>query len=312
MDRFVSRGDRGDDAAFVGEDDDLDSISKVELGKDAGDVLAPAGCRVWCNHRMDIAELVEDLMAYIPLPPSGSRHWSAEACFNFQPGRIQAFANVSALRATIGTLADVSRSAADYFATRGRDDFVWFIGPRSTPDGTVAALTSLGARVLGDCAAMMLDHEPPRMDEVEVRPVASPEQLLTYRRIGIAAEAGADPTPEQLAELTSTNDVAWGDYASYAGRRRNFLAYLAGEPVSAAGLLLTEHGVAVMSGGATLPWARGRGLYRALVHARWSVARQMNAGPLAVQASTMSSPVLARAGFVRLADMTIVVQSTVA
>jgi hypothetical protein len=39
--------------------------------------------------------------------------------------------------------------------------------------------------------------------------------------------------------------------------------------------------------------------------------RALNAGPLAVQASPMSSPVLARIGFIGVADLTILNQSTV-
>src|SRR5947208_3118726 len=58
----------------------------------------------------------------------------------------------------------------------------------------------------------------------------------------------------------------------------------------------SEHGVTLF-GGATLPEARGRGAYRALVRARWddAVARGT---PLAVtDAGSQSRPILARLGF---------------
>ena len=259
---------------------------------------------------MDVSELVEDLMAYIPLPPSGSRVWLPDACVNYQPGGIQAFANVSAVRADVESLERVSRDAARLFADHGRLDFLWFLGPSTTPVDAVGPLTSLGATTLGDCAAMVLDHEPPPVPEVDIREVRTAEQLLTYRRIGSATEVAGDAAGDHDAQLRASNDTAWHDYTSYAGRRLNFLAYLDGEPASAAGLLLTDHGVAVLSGAATLPSARGRGLYRALVHARWIAAKTLDAGPLAVQASPMSSPVLARIGFTRVADLLVLRQLT--
>jgi GNAT superfamily N-acetyltransferase len=75
-----------------------------------------------------------------------------------------------------------------------------------------------------------------------------------------------------------------------------YLAYVDGEPVARASGGFSEHGVTLF-GGATLPEARGRGAYRALVNARWddAVARGT---PLAVtQAGRNSRPILARLGF---------------
>ena len=260
--------------------------------------------------RMDVAELVEDLMAYIPLPPSGSRVRSPEACLNHQPGPLKAFANVSALRADTGSLERVADDAARFFAGQGRADFLWFVGPHSRPDDTVNALMSLGATVVSGCSAMLLDHEPPSAPDVDIRPVTTAEHLLTCRLIGAAADGSGVLTDEQEAAIRAGNPAAWEDFTSYDGRRLNFLAHVDGEPVSAGGLLLTDHGVAVLSGGATLPAARGQGLYRALVHARWVAAQQLGAGPLAVQASPMSAPVLAQVGFTRLAAMTLLEQQT--
>ena len=57
-------------------------------------------------------------------------------------------------------------------------------------------------------------------------------------------------------------------------------------------------GVALM-GGAVLPEARGHGVYRALVHARWQYAAARGTPLLVVQAGAMSAPVLDGLGFER-------------
>ena len=58
------------------------------------------------------------------------------------------------------------------------------------------------------------------------------------------------------------------------------------------------------AGGATLPEARGRGCYRALVRARWDEAAKLGLPGLAVQAQYGSSaPILRRLGFVETATI---------
>jgi hypothetical protein len=75
-----------------------------------------------------------------------------------------------------------------------------------------------------------------------------------------------------------------------------YLAYLDGKPIARATGSFSEHGVTLF-GGATLPEARGRGAYRALVHARWHDAVERRT-PLAVtDAGSQSRPILASLGF---------------
>ncbi len=249
-------------------------------------------------------------MGYIPLPPSGSRQRTPAACLNYQPGPIASYANVSAVRADATNLADLCAQAAALFAERGRNDYLWYVGPRTTPSDAVDALVSLGAEVVSACTAMLLDHQPVQGPAMDVREVETPEDLLDFRRIGLAG-LGDDKTLEaDTAELASSNTGAWADFQSYAGRRRNFLAYINGTPVAAGGLLLTDHAIAMLSGGATLPSARRQGCYRALVHARWVAAANAGAGPLLVQASPMFAPILAATGFKAVAAMTLLRQTT--
>jgi GNAT superfamily N-acetyltransferase len=56
-------------------------------------------------------------------------------------------------------------------------------------------------------------------------------------------------------------------------------------------------GAVALLGGAVLPACRGRGVYRALVHARWLHAAARGTPLLVVQAGRMSRPVLEGLGF---------------
>ena len=60
-----------------------------------------------------------------------------------------------------------------------------------------------------------------------------------------------------------------------------------------------------MFGGATLPEARGRGVYRALVAARWEDAVARGTPALVTQAGAQSRPILARLGFRELCEIRI-------
>jgi GNAT superfamily N-acetyltransferase len=72
--------------------------------------------------------------------------------------------------------------------------------------------------------------------------------------------------------------------------------WLEGELVSAGTSAPTLHGL-LLYGGATLPHARGRGAYRALLRARWDEAVAQGAPTLITQGGSMSRPILERLGF---------------
>jgi hypothetical protein len=60
-----------------------------------------------------------------------------------------------------------------------------------------------------------------------------------------------------------------------------------------------------MIGGGVLPEARGRGVYRALVHARWVDAVAAGTPALCTHAGRMSRPILERIGFQPVAEQEI-------
>jgi GNAT superfamily N-acetyltransferase len=81
-----------------------------------------------------------------------------------------------------------------------------------------------------------------------------------------------------------------------------WLALLDGEPVAWASAIAGPRGL-YLAGGATLPAARGRGCYRALVRARWDEAVRRGTPALAVGAQDSSRPILERCGFEAVCTM---------
>jgi GNAT superfamily N-acetyltransferase len=82
-----------------------------------------------------------------------------------------------------------------------------------------------------------------------------------------------------------------------------WLAWSQGRPVAFAMADRAAAGL-YLSGGSTLPEARGRGCYRALVRARWDEAARLGTPGLAVQAQYgTSAPILRRLGFAEVASI---------
>jgi hypothetical protein len=260
---------------------------------------------------VELSVLVEDLMAHVTMPPTGIRWWRDDACLNFQPGPYPYFANVSAVRSSEGSIAELVATAKGWFGARGREDFLWILGPSSTPSDLRDQLVQRGAQVLGNGTAMTMDTAPPAVAGVVIKEVESRADLLTARRIMFADEITGQVSAEQDLDLVRRNAEAWAAVQAMNGTRRNYLAFIDDEPVAAGGLQLCDQGFAVLAGSATVPAARGRGCYRALVHHRWTAAQGAGIRHLAIQASDNSAPILRRIGFTTCAALTIMKQSCV-
>jgi GNAT superfamily N-acetyltransferase len=121
--------------------------------------------------------------------------------------------------------------------------------------------------------------------------------LDTFRKAdGAAAEAFEADLPMDSPEFIAMQDRRRLNFRA-AGKRRQLLATLDGEPAGAAGLTLFPPAGAIINGGSVRPKFRGRGVYRALVAARLDVARRAGAAGLIVWGGDMSAPILARLGF---------------
>jgi hypothetical protein len=166
----------------------------------------------------------------------------------------------------------------------------WWLTERSTPADLEERLLATGVeRSESDYlhAGMLLTTEPPPAPpDVEARAVAGVAEFVAARRVKerVFGDYGRTYTDDELAaEYARTTETTYG-------------AWLDGELVAVASASFTRVG-AFGSSGCTLPEARGRGAYRALVRARWNDAVARGTPAFGVGAGPMSRPILERLGF---------------
>jgi hypothetical protein len=142
---------------------------------------------------------------------------------------------------------------------------------------------------------MVLTEPPgPGPEDVEVRRAESDEEYFAADRIAATAFGGPVPTEPRPRDPDPNNVV--------------YLAYVDGTPVARATGSFGEHGVTLF-GGSTLPEARSRGAYRALVAARWDDAVARGTPVLVTQAGPMSRPILAQLGFREVCEIRILLDA---
>jgi hypothetical protein len=242
--------------------------------------------------------LAEDPDYFIEPPEGSERHADERFCLTIGPHR--RWAGVCRLR-----LADDAQQIACAIAeirqlTAGIEHVMWNVGSSATPTGLHERLRGLG---LGDpeppfdpiAAAMALEHEPPAVDGVEIRRIETLGEHLAGLEIMLVSATWSDAAA--AAQREGAEEV-------FERRQRRgglqWLAYLEGRPVALAVAARAPAGL-YLGGGSTLPEARGRGCYRALVRARWDEAIRLGLPGLAVQAQYGSSaPILRRLGFVEV------------
>jgi hypothetical protein len=245
---------------------------------------------------MDLAAVAEDVFGYVLNRPGDVREVWPAVVLTHSPNPMPEFGSASRVR--LGSeVDDPVREVRAWFAARARDRFIWSIGPSTTPADLERRLLHLGAApnpAKSELTAMVLDHEPPESPvDVAIRRVETLEDHVAQWEIMF--EAFEMPEVEREA-VRATLEARWIELAADE-TGWTYLALIDGAPAALGSVRRTEPGPLYLSGGATLVAARGRGLYRALVRARWEDAVRLSAGALVVQASDMSRPILERLGF---------------
>jgi GNAT superfamily N-acetyltransferase len=211
--------------------------------------------------------------------------------------------------ATLGSVSvqklaqdDVERTLAEtreFFVERGIERVAWMIPDSASPSGLAETLRSRGLVPYEEpplesrFAAMALVEPPPAgPGDVDARRVRTFEEFQAGSRVQGDAFAVSE---EDRAAFEAQQQLLWR-IQSEGGHSRSFIAVIDGEVVGCGGAILGANAV-YLSGGSTRADARGRGVYRALVRARWDEAIAAGTPALTVGAGKMSRPILERLGF---------------
>jgi GNAT superfamily N-acetyltransferase len=206
-------------------------------------------------------------------------------------------ATVQRVRLVKGDVAPAVEEIRTLLRDRGRGGAEWELGESCTPIDLVERLGALGIVVDQDeptAIGMVLRSgaDVQVTGDVTARQVDSVDELVVARRIQHESFGGsADEVELGQAEA---------DFAAEGVSGSTFLAFLDDVPVAAGYASYTPLGL-LLFGGATLPSARGRGAYRALVAARLHEAVRRGTPVLVTHAGHMSRPILERLGFTLVA-----------
>ncbi len=203
----------------------------------------------------------------------------------------------SEIEATVEAARAVARE-------RGKAIVAWWVPPDQ--DHVVPALESAGLvnqdtpgfEAIENALALVT---PPvrRVEDIEVRMTETWDDFHAATNVG-----------EQVFGMPPASDddlrARYDDYRNPDNPGRGFIALIDGRVVGTSYAAFGDAGVNLF-GGSVLPEARGRGVYRALVRARWEAAVDRGTPALTVQASRMSRPICERLGFVFLAPVRVFV-----
>ena len=176
----------------------------------------------------------------------------------------------------------------------------WYLGPSCRPENIAGLLVERGfgpavkppseARF----TAMALTAPPPAVAPspgVEARVVRDLGEYIQALRVGLES---FNESEENIARWIDAAPALWNHVNGVA--KLTNIAFLDGR-VAGFGFLAPGPSAVLLGGGAVIPAARGRGIYRALVASRWAEAVKLGTPALAVHAGAMSRPILERCGF---------------
>jgi len=244
--------------------------------------------------------LKRDLREYVETPDRFSHVIAGSSVERFADDRVciiqgPTWASVSGVRVgpeeVEGLLAEVrSRIPAD-------KDVVWWVGPSARPVDLAERLHALGLSEPRDrvawLRALVLTQEPASPTDIEVSRIETLEQFDASREL----QWEAFDTPEERREKNRPRLREDFEESQRLEIPVGFLATLDGRPAGTAMAIPSDRGVFLI-GGSTAQWARGRGVYRALVRARWDYALARGTPALATHADPATSyPILRRLGF---------------
>ena len=190
--------------------------------------------------------------------------------------------------------------ARSILAERGKSQCAWFVPEACSPAGLAEWLRTCGMISYEEppleprfAAMVAVAPSAPGPPGVEARLARNFEEYQAGARVAGTAFALSE---EDRRALDAQELLLWELETSGRSPQRSFVARVNGDIVGSAGAVIGANAV-YLSGGSTGEDMRGRGVYRALVTARWDAAVESGTPALTVAAGRMSRPILERLGF---------------
>jgi hypothetical protein len=244
---------------------------------------------------VEILELAENANTHTPLGRTDERVVNERYVLWMGRGDAPGWNVAQRFRLQADEVEQVVEEVRGIIRARGRTALTWEVGSSATPPDLVDRLLGLG---------MVDDRDPFAIGMVLTDPPAHAPPDVVVRRVESADEMREASRIAAIGFGMSPDDVGVEDPEPPIPGIETYLAYVDGRPVARGTAAFSEHGVTLF-GGATLPEARGRGAYRALVAARWDDAVAAGKPALVTQAGAMSRPILLRLGFREVCEIRI-------
>jgi hypothetical protein len=236
-----------------------------------------------------LLELAEDTAVHIPLRPGYTVPTITDR-YGFFPGpRVATVQRVRLAEDEVDAAVDELRARAH---GAGLQRMFWWVGEATRPKDLGERLERLGFSLMTTDTSMALTSAPVGEATVPFKEVGGLDEWLRANEID---QTVAGISEVEATEMQAFNRRIWPEVQE-RGVPRMYLGYLDDEPVGFARAVFANAGVALLGAG-TLPHARGQGVYRSLVHARWQDAVAAHTPALVVQAGEMSEPILRHLGF---------------
>jgi GNAT superfamily N-acetyltransferase len=251
----------------------------------------------------DVRRLALDPFGELPTPPEVELVDLDGAILSLNPWpAAQIIRPVGVSPSDVAATVEAARAVA---RERGKRVLAWWI--TSEHDGLIPALEDAG----------LVNTDTPGFEAVEnglaltSRPTGRPTDRV---RIGVvneweefAAAAGVTQAVFELPEVPE--EELRRRYAEYLAARDvgvNLFAAIDGRIVASSYAAFGKAGINLF-GASVAPEARGQGVYRSLVLARWDLAVERGTPALTVQAGRMSRPICERMGFAFVGAVRVVV-----
>ncbi len=205
---------------------------------------------------------------------------------------------IQRIRLRVDELDDAVEAARSLMRVTGTTAASWWLSEHSTPANVEDELLRRGMRIVeGDYLVdgmALTSPPPPGPPDVGARAVANAAEFVEAIRVQYDAFDTPRLRRRDDTEILEEFEQTFGNPVATL-----YAAWVDGRMAAAGRNFYSPRG-AVLAGGSTALWARGRGAYRALVRVRWDDAVKRGTPVLAVQAGAMSAPILRRLGFEKI------------